>query len=107
MKCADLLLGWRFKVSYTSIPIDKVAFECERIESAQFEWLKTSTCSKVLARLYDLPAEMKQIPSKNSIVILERTENGSRVLKFTPRVQERDWLNEIRGAQADDSARWQ
>jgi hypothetical protein len=101
-------LDWWFNVSFTTISIDKVAFECERIASAQYEWLKTRKvnlrCPKYLVRLYDLPATMKQIPTKNSIVIFEKSDSGNRVLKFTPRVQEIHWLNRIRGSQSPDSA---
>ena len=100
-------LDCRFQVSLTTISIDKVSSECERIASAQFEWLKAHqvnpSCPKFLVRLYDLPTSMKQIPSKNSIVILEKRVSGDRVLKFTPRVQERDWLNQIRGAQPESA----
>jgi hypothetical protein len=99
---------WQFQVSLTTIPMDRVSSECERITSAQFEWLKTHKvnprCPKFLVRLHDLPTEMKQIPSKNSIVILEVSSTGNRVLKFTPRIQERDWLNRIRGPQTAESA---
>ena len=106
VKWGEVLLDWKFQVSFTPIPIDKVAFECERIVSAQITSLKSHkvnpTGPKFLVRLYDLPTEMKQIPSKNSIVILEKSQ--SRVLKFTPRLQERNWLNEIRGVQTADSA---
>jgi hypothetical protein len=97
---------WRFQVSITPIPIDQVSVQCERISLAQFGWLKTHKvnprCPKFLVRLHDLPMGMEQIPSKNSIVILEKC--AKRVLKFTPRVQERDWLNVIRGPQSAESA---
>ena len=49
--------------------------------------------SKYLVRLYNLPRTMTQIQSKHSIVILDTSTPGKkRILKFTPRSHEREWL---------------
>jgi hypothetical protein len=92
---------WQFQVSFKPIRIEDFVRECTSILKKQFKFiteqvLDPSMCSKYLVRLYNLPQAMTQIPSKHSIVILDASTPGERrILKFTPRAHEREWLLQL------------
>jgi hypothetical protein len=89
---------WRFQVSFKAIRINDVMTECESIMSTQYKFITEQTIDlrfKYLVRLYDLPPTLKQIPSKHSIVLLDTSNSKKRILKFTPRICEREWLSTL------------
>jgi hypothetical protein len=87
---------WQFQVSLKPIRINDFVEECANILSNQFKFITEQAIdlqSSYLVRLCNLPAGMEQLQSKHSIVILDASKAGERkILKFTPRPHEREWL---------------
>ena len=87
---------WKFSMKFSAIPKERVSAEIKTILSTNYTLLQDDVLpfnSNYLVRLTDLPQNMTQIPTPHSLVIREARANGGHViLKFSPRIDYREWL---------------
>jgi hypothetical protein len=91
-------LDSQFSVSLSSISKDRFFQICEEIMKEQLNFLKknfTDIHARYLVRLPSLPADMTQLDSLHCIVVEHKSKQ--RILKFTPRIIESDWIKTLIG----------